>query len=138
MALINVRNRGAKVDVSEIVWTGVMNGTTPVEQVVAIPDHITGGSLVFLLTGDTNTAVITLSAYLSGLLLATGESEILNETDTVAVGRAHIVSGFLEALADAKTPMVIPKGDITLRVVSGNALSVGPFTLTAVILHNPV
>jgi hypothetical protein len=128
MAQDNQRIRSRSNDQYEYDVTMTLNGTTAVEQVLDVIKPIEKAGCSILVTGDVDTATITVSAYHSGLGFTTGEADFLSQDVVVDTDqRAHAMVALLEQINDAK--FVLPKGQVTFRAVSDNAGSTGAVTL---------
>ena len=115
--------------------TGSLTGTTPAEVTIKLPAPTVSGSVLVLVTGDVETAMVV--AKLRDSRFQDGEADLLSAVSTATtLGRAgFVVELFQNVPKDSR--MSMPAGTYTFRMVSSNAGSTGGVTATLLFVHAP-
>jgi len=122
---------------SIVTITGVMNGTTQVDNTFTLETPAEKGMLVVVVTGDVAAAALNVLMFLSGLGLIAGDGDFLaqalvNSTPTTT---KVLVVDLQEAIGAAGMRHLFPNGTYTFGIDSNNAGSAGAFTATLVLKH---
>lgn len=138
MALASTFSGGVGLSWAKHVFTGALNGTTPVDQAITLTQPVKQSSFYAeILTGGTDTQTITFGLRPSTVAAGTAITQ--------SGGRFVSGSGVVGNTTDGPTGVLqkvalgtafIPPGDYTIFVVSSGA-STAAFSLTFAALYGP-
>lgn len=138
MALTATFVEGEHSSYTKISGTLTLNGTTPVTQELDLRRPVKGGSVLGLVTGGTNTRVVSVRGYRTtdAPAFTEGESDYFDEDLTVgADNRAHGNWHPCEAMTSFNASSGIPAGKMTVDAVADGA-ETGTLTLEMLLWHN--